>query len=395
MWLMTVRRWTRWGTTLFPIPLLTWGCEDAGSQAGPLRPELLKFEPARDADSRHSAGWIVYRLNPQRLDQVWGRPESPWRPFHKSTLITFLGEPEVANYAKPVYTEAMARAEREAHHFSQLLDEMSQADRNEVAVFVDLPGVEAVVWGAVLARELRMQPVLTFNNIPHQQGVLAHEHVLGALLYYAQEVEQQHLPLEANPVFLADAQRFAPRRTVGRDEFDNRYYLVPTDLPSASQFQARGIKYLVYLTHGERREQDDLNPYFIDLSTGNAVQVTVLDPTQFRDVDVERARTLAKEDRERAGATTAGRAGVTTGGGGYYGSSPVWWYLLGRMSSPGPLIYTTPAPTYQPYRPERRETVFTGGSGWSGGRYSGTSWRSWFGGGFGGSKGLTSGGGGA
>jgi hypothetical protein len=34
-----------------------------------------------------------------------------------------------------------------------------------------------------------MQPVLTFNNIPHQRGILAHEKVLGALLYYASELE--------------------------------------------------------------------------------------------------------------------------------------------------------------------------------------------------------------
>lgn len=384
MWLMTVRRWTRWGTTLFPLPLLTWGCEDVGSTAGPLQPELLKFEPAREADSRQSASWIVYRLNPQRLDQAWIGQESPWRPFQKSTLITFLGEAGVGNYAKPVYTDTMAQAEREAHNFGRLVHDMSPEDRNELAIVVDVPGVEAVAWGATLARDLGVQPVLTFNNIPHQRGVLAQEKVLGALLYYAQELEGLRLPPQATPVFLADAQRFAPGRSVSRDEFDNRYYLVPTDLPSAPQFQARGIKYLLYITRGERREQDDLNPYFADLSSGQAMQVTVLDASSFRELDVERVRTLAKGDRERAEVGTPSRSVTTTSAGGYAGPSPLWWYFLGRMSSPTPMIYTTPTPMYQPYQPVRRETIFTSGGGWSGGRYSG---------GFGGSKGLSSGGG--
>src|SRR6266511_3549736 len=386
MWLMTVRHWTRWGTTLFSLPLLTWGCEDVGSNAGPLQPELLKFEPAREFDSRQSGSWIVYRLNPQRLDETWCRPDSPWRPFHKSTLISFLGEPEVANYAKPVYTDTMAQAEREAYHFSRLLDDMSPKDRDEVAVFVDVPGVEAVAWGAVLGRQLRMQPVLTFNNIPHQRGVLAHEKVLGALLYYASELERLHLSPQAAPVFLADAQRFAPDRAVGRDEFDNRYYLVSTDLPSTAQWQAQGTKYLLYISRGERREADDLNAYFVDLSTGDAVQITRFDAARFRVVDVERVRTLAKEERERAGGTTAST-------GGYYSTSPIWWYLLGRLSSPSSVIYTAPTPMYQPYRPEPRATIFTSGGGWSGGRYIGTSWRARFGGGFGGGKGVSSGGG--
>ncbi len=392
MWLTTIRRWTRWGAMLLPVPLLPWGCEDTGDRAGPLRPEALRFGPARDADSRQSSGWIVYRLNPKRLDQAWCRLESPWRPFHKSTLITFLGEPDVANYAKPVYTDTMAQAEREAHHFSQLLQEMSEKDRNELALFVDVPGVQAVAWGAILARELRVQPILTFNNIPHQRGVLAHEKILGSLLYYGQEMEQLNLPSHVTPVFVSDVQRFAPGRNVGRDEFDNRYYLVPTDLPSGTQLQAQGIKYLLYITQGDRREQDDLNSYFADLSTGAGIQVTVFDAGAFHDVDVDRLRALAKEDRKEGRVTPSGRT-ETTSAGGYFGPSPIWWYLLGRMSSPSPMIYTAPAPLYQPYQPVRRETVFTGGGGWSGGRYIGTSWRSWFGGGFGGAKGLTSSGG--
>jgi hypothetical protein len=396
MWLMTVRRWTRWGAALLPLPLATWGCEDVASKAGPVRPELLKFEPAREADSRHSVGWILQRQNPQRLDQAWMRPESPWRPFHKSTLTAFLGEPEVANYAKPVYTEAMARAEREATRFSQLLGSITPAERGQLALFVDLPGVEAVAWGATLARELRVQPVLTFNNIPHQRGVLAYEQVLGALLYYGQEIEQLNLPSDAPPVLIADAQRFAPDRRVGPGDFDNRYYLVPTDLPSAPQLQARGITYLLYLTRGERREQDDLNPYFVDLSTSQAVQVTVLDASKFHDVDVEQVRTLAREDREKAVGTAGRPAGAATTAGGFSGVSPIWWLLLGRMSGPGLMGYAAPAPVYQPYqpyRPARRDTIFTSG-GWSGGRYTGSSWRSWFGGSFGGAKGLSSGGGG-
>ena len=396
MWLITVRRWTRWGASVLPLPLLTWGCEDIGSKAGPVRPELLKFEPAREVDSRQSVGWIMQRLNPQRLDQAWSRLDSPWRPFHKSTLIAFLGEPEVSNHAKPVYTEAMARAEREATRFSQLLGSVSPGERNELALFVDVPGVEAVAWGATLARELGVQPVLTFNNIPHQRGVLAHEQVLGALLYYGQELEQLNLTPETPPMLLADAGRFAPNRRVGANEFDNRYYLVPTDLPSARHLQARGIKYLLYLTRGERREQDDLNPYFVDLTTSQVVQVTVLDASTFHDVDVERVRALAQEDREKGGRVGESQRGTTAAFGGLSGVSPIWWFMMGRMTlgfGSGFGAYTAPVPRYQPYRPAPRQTMFSGG-GWSGGRYTGASWRSWSGGSFGGAKGFTSGGGG-
>jgi hypothetical protein len=138
------------------------------------------------------------------------------------------------------------------------------------AVFVDLAGEESVAWSAVLARS-GFEPVPTFNNWPHQVGVVRLERALGALLYYAREVELGRKPQTYRPVFALERNRLSVLGVRSpADSFDNRYFHAASDFPAARVFKAQAIDHIYYIgpesARGAGLEADDLNAYFVSLA---------------------------------------------------------------------------------------------------------------------------------
>jgi hypothetical protein len=227
------------------------------------------FKNAETRDSLGGEGWRRY-LQSASLHKVWAPDAaSPWRPYYRPTLPAAVSI--VASAARPVYHEDSTEAR---------VDELSKrVDLSKAAIFLDLPGEDSVAWGARCSFR-GFQPVATFNNWPHARGILKLERPLGALIYYAAEMERSRPAITARPAFLLEGTRLqAKRMPLGPDEFDNRYFHVGADFPSANQLTAAGIKTIVYVRPDKMSTpcEDDLVDYFLGLSKSGLKfqQVTV------------------------------------------------------------------------------------------------------------------------
>lgn len=126
------------------------------------------------------------------------------------------------------------------------------------ALVVDLPGLRALRAGVALARA-GWRPVPVLNGAPPPPGVKAVVDtgaLVAALDEGAAALAGLVLPPSAPPAFLLDHDR------VGRGgalpgEFDNRWVVLPQDLPSADWLVAHGVRAAVLVTP-EGRPRDDL-----------------------------------------------------------------------------------------------------------------------------------------
>jgi hypothetical protein len=146
--------------------------------------------------------------------------------------------------------------------------------RAEETLFIaDLPGPEAVAYGAGLASWADV--VVNFENWPHPHGVVRSHETLAAMLYYAAYLQErkQQLPASAPGLLLLDNQRLTPYMDDG-SQFDNRYLAT---VPSAAALRQRGIKHVMYsvLDRQQQDESDDLNDDFVAYKAAN-IQVAVL-----------------------------------------------------------------------------------------------------------------------
>ena len=192
--------------------------------------------------------------------EAWRLPdESPWSRYQKLTLLTYLEtEPPLV----PMYDVRGVDLVRRTSHVAAHLATVGL--RPDTLWIVDLPGPAAVAFGAALSElsPIPIAPVITFNNWPAENEVVPAERTLSAL------VSMWPKPLDAKasgavPVFLLDSSRLWERDLPPSEEaIDNRYALLPSDVPDAPTLQAMGITHVVYLV-GDRtetpREEDDLH----------------------------------------------------------------------------------------------------------------------------------------
>jgi hypothetical protein len=124
-----------------------------------------------------------------------------------------------------------------------------EARPNDIAVIVDLPGVQSVGAGLALAA-LGFQPVPLFTGLPGPVAAAPLVRVavevwptLDALV--AGAIELAAYPAAAPPAFLLDARRLGRlwRRRPG--DFDNRSMSNWTDFPTAERLSAAGVRSVV------------------------------------------------------------------------------------------------------------------------------------------------------
>ena len=116
------------------------------------------------------------------------------------------------------------------------------ANCQNTAVIVDLPGAESVKEGIALAR-LGFRPIPIFNGTVEQQGARAtvdNQSVGVALMHGATELDKLEIEDTALPAFLLDSNRLH-RFKMDVTVFDNSWDLYPQDLPSADYMVASGI----------------------------------------------------------------------------------------------------------------------------------------------------------
>lgn len=214
------------------------------------------------------------------LSQAWHlAPAYRWSRYQKSTLVA-AADPMQGRATLPDVRklEVIGDAETAATR-------VAQAGLPAGTMWLlDLRGAASAAFAARLTRESRdpVAPVVTFNNWPASESVVPADETLAGLLTF-----QPRLPppdadalARAHPVFLLDSWRLAYRfDQPDEGVFDNRYMLMPGDLPDVQTLREMGITNVVYVVEDlddAEVEEDDLNASFRAWQ-GNGVTIFFVD----------------------------------------------------------------------------------------------------------------------
>jgi hypothetical protein len=219
--------------------------------------------------------------------QRWALPaRNPWAAYQKLTLLAALDSTERPGQLPDV--EQLEEVQR-ARAAGQLV--ASAAMPPDTMWVVDLRGAASVAFGATVS-SLSPSPVatvLTFHNWPADSETVPAEETLAALV-----TMQPRLPSggqEGTPMFLLDAWRLTHRYDRPDDETtDNRYMLMPSDLPEAEVLRARGITRVLYVVDSlgsAQEEEDDLHAVFLSYQDAG-IDVAIVDLADLESVATER-----------------------------------------------------------------------------------------------------------
>lgn len=324
----------------------------------------LNFDPTFTSATASVADsdWKQY-LDPNKLIAAYQPGSATWQPYFVPSLIQSLAQTSLREQIKPVKTTLMEQTYDQATALRELLSQSANA--GESLIVAELEGIQSIAFGAAMADFAHIVPV--FDNWPHPLGVVRSHETLGAMIYYAKEIEDKKAKVQdkAPAVILLDSQRLNAY-TDEENQFDNRYL---AKLPSANDLKQRGITSLMYVVKDDKRkeEMDDLNDEFVELEK-QGISIRFLRLSEFKPAD----DTLAAGT---APATTTGTTS-TVRNHYYYGGSPMyhWWFYNHYYYNPYPYAYTsfggtrynysrpTTAYPYQTpsYRPVSRPTMFSG-----------------------------------
>ena len=197
------------------------------------------------------------------LARAWQLPpESPWARYMKPTLISSV-DPMAGKATLPDVRqlEVVGEAQKAA---AQVAKVGMPAD---TLWLIDLRGAASAAFVARLSRESKepIAPVVTFNNWPAVDSVVPAEEALAGLLTFPPRLPPPDAK-EAHPVFVLDSWRLAYRFDEPESGvFDNRYMLMPGDLPDVATLRAQGITRVVYVVEDlddTEVEEDDLHASF-------------------------------------------------------------------------------------------------------------------------------------
>jgi hypothetical protein len=320
----------------------------------------LNFTGVATNDSQGNSNWNRF-LDQSALLTAYQPRSEQWMPFFVPTLIQSIQFETLRSQMNPIFTPDM----QEAYGRGQAIgkDFIANAqNKGEVAIIADLPGRAAVAFGAGLADAARV--VATFDNFPHPLGVTPSHETLGAMLYYAGEIEgkQQNVPADAPAVFLLDSNRLN-QYSDADNQFDNRYL---AKLPSAQKLQEMGVKSILYVTPDRARTQelDDLNEDFVEFKE-KGLNVAMLPLSD-----------LVRSSESASTGSGGSWDDSSSGSHYYYGGNPlgpIWLFYAyplfrpypayaSRYSGAFPSGGTVSRPPLAPpgYTPVNRPTIFSG-----------------------------------
>ncbi len=218
-------------------------------------------------DAMDATYWRDY-AEQEKLFDVWGPVAgSPWEPYHCVPLFAAL-----TTIAKertgPTDPDRVREIEGNGHLGTTLLEKpLGQSWAADRAwVILDLPGATSVA-AAIRLMAAGFQPVCTFDNWPHQAGLIKSEIILAQLLRYAAHARErrQYLTKDSPPLWVCDRNRLGASLPRPRD-FDNRYYLDDSILPAPDTLKKNGIATILCIVP-ETTDMPcpDLRAYFRDL----------------------------------------------------------------------------------------------------------------------------------
>lgn len=258
-WSSTFKRWT-------VRPIGAAACASLVATGCALRPFTPSVNVAFFAEEVPAGRAITLPSSKQVLDQWQLDPASPWAPYGKLTLISALDAlpkswelPDVRSL--DIVKDAQASAEMLA----------ARGLPADTMILLDLRGAASVAFTHRLLERSRqpIAPVLTFNNWPSERGMVPADETLAALVEWQPSQPQSAQPdasVPTTPVFMLDAWRLAYRDDQPDDDvYDNRYMLMPNDLPSPEALRAAFITRVLYVVEDLDEtdlEEDDLHDLF-------------------------------------------------------------------------------------------------------------------------------------
>jgi hypothetical protein len=212
-------------------------------------------------------------MTPEEVYALWAPDESPWSAWAKPVLFTALGRvtPPPELLLPAALTWAPSAAAR-------------------TVVVVDLPGADAVWAGLALARQ-GYRPVPLFNGCLAPAMLVDVAPLAAALLAGCAVLSGLTLAREAPPAFLLDSRRRENAQRARPGEFDNRWAVVPQDMPSGNHLRSAGITAVLVRA---ARIQDDLTHILcryqqagvrlvqVADDIGEPQPLTVSEPSRFR-----------------------------------------------------------------------------------------------------------------
>jgi hypothetical protein len=192
-------------------------------------------------------------MTPEQAFDAWAPPTSPWSPWTKPVLFSYL----------PAQLTKSALALSEPEQTIPLLEDS--------ALLVEVPGPHGIQAGLSLARQ-GYRPIPLYNatpapfpgvDNPPALAVIDVKRILDALEAATIPLSQLPLPASAPPAFLLDASRHDASFSPDASWFDNRSIIRPSDVPSGEFLKSHGISRIVLL-QASPRLHDDLRVVLLD-----------------------------------------------------------------------------------------------------------------------------------
>jgi hypothetical protein len=175
-------------------------------------------------------------LSREELFAVWAPAHSRWSAWAKPVLFA--------------YTDWIPQASE-----PELPDPGQLAYMRDAAFVLDLPGAKSVLLALALAKS-GFQPVPLFNAASDPAALVDMTKIARQLTWGAEQLKALPPRPEALPVFLMNSDRMDNSvNATAPGRFDNRWAVVPQDMPSAEFLTAAGIRKVVLVSD---KLQDDL-----------------------------------------------------------------------------------------------------------------------------------------
>lgn len=181
-------------------------------------------------------------MNKEEVFKIWAPEESLWSQWTKPVLFAHLDTP-----SWDASETADADVACDAH--------WAPPAAEKTALVLDLPGADGVLAGLALAAR-GYWPVPLYNAVPlpspasYTNQMVAAVNVLPiirALRNGAEQLAAIHIPSDAPPAFLLDANRQGDGRKMQPDAFDNRSICFTTDFPSGIYLAGHGIQHVLFV----------------------------------------------------------------------------------------------------------------------------------------------------
>ncbi|MEK7834336.1 MAG: hypothetical protein AAB401_24830, partial [Acidobacteriota bacterium] len=155
-----------------------------------------------------STNKVVSAFDPNYLISIYQPKDKQWQPFFTPTLLQSLSQVTLNKEIKLIRTGEMVEAYQRAEGLRSLI--ASATNTNQTLIISDLPGPASIAVGAAMADAVTLVPV--FDNWPHPLGVVRSHETLGAMAYYASEIDEKRgkLPENAPAMMLLDSNRLSP-----------------------------------------------------------------------------------------------------------------------------------------------------------------------------------------